>query len=166
MKIKFVVVTLYALAIADVHADALCTSDAFGFAVDTIDEACVVTSAVDVVSFYCRAGQCVTATETYSHAVETLVESATATGKYDWKPSAGGVWTLVNPKEGEATVAVRYSIFAPQQGTVSDPARFVDCAELSEFISSGNMADGYTFQLLMDSLADSLQTSSGWRLEC
>ena len=123
-------------------------SAAAQFAVDSMGSPYSVKDPDEGAGLVCLSGETVTATAPNGDP-STVVASAAADGVYTWRPTAGGVWTLSNPAEGDAQFCVRYSAFGSAgAGTESDPIKIVDNDELSDLAESEAIQSGNVFVLL------------------
>ena len=131
---------------------------------DTVGSPYAITSSAGVVSLVCRPGSAVTATDADSGETRTL--TASATGPVSWTPTAGGLWTLSNSFDGQASFTVRYSFFGTQgSGTESDPFKVVDSEEISDLVEAGTMTDGcYLVLRGADGLIDEISMPTGHAL--
>lgn len=66
-----------------------------------------------------RAGETVTAAK-WNGDTTTLATSAASDGSGSFAPNAGGVWTLVNSKQGTAYICVPWSVFGDSMSVTSD----------------------------------------------
>lgn len=97
-----------------------------------------VTSRSEAVALPYGDGATVTATAP-GGAVTTL--AAAVNGTNYWTVTAGGLWTLSNSKEGQATFVVRYAGAEQGAGTAGSPWILVDNDELGGL----SVTDGFTF---------------------
>lgn len=140
------------------------TSENVTFALDTLGNPRTVTSA-EVLALTYRAGSSVLAWAPDSAASETLVADAAEVGTVNWLPTAGGLWSVENSLEGVATFYVRYSLFPSEDtGTLENPARVVDDAELSDMVASGKAAPGFSFVPYGMTTIDTLALPDGYAL--
>ena len=109
-----------------------------------------------------RAGETVTLVSP-SGARTTLISAESAAKSAALTLNAGGVWTVENSEQGEATFTVRHSLYGTQgAGTAGSPAKLVDGDELID-LGAGN---GYVFTLEpVDGLLAALEIPSGFRLD-
>lgn len=117
------------------------------YALDTVTEAprSVKTAADLAATVPVRKGETVTATA--PDGTVTAVVSGAATDMalaLSETLDAGGLWTLVNSREGSATFTVRHSLCGTLgEGTDASPAKLVDGDELVDY----GAGDGYVFTL-------------------
>lgn len=129
------------------------TAAPFVLAVDTTGGPYAITSSADyarVAALPCLSGETVTATPS-GGAAAAVGTAGTEPDTVAWTPTAGGLWTLANSRQGSAQFTVRHSIFGTLgAGTLADPAKIVDAAELCDYAAAGSLGDGYVFTLCAD----------------
>lgn len=77
-----------------------------------------------------------------------IVSNAPGCGTYAWHPSAGGVYSFVNDREGNAVVNVYYSAFGFNgSGTVRAPSHVVDSGDFAATLALASSLNGFTFAL-------------------
>ena len=143
MKVTPLLLAVSACASFMLRADevAVAHSNTLSASLDTVGSPYAITSSAGVVSLVCRPGSAITATDADSGETRTLTVSAT--GPVSWSPTAGGLWTLCNSLDGQASFTVRYSFFGTQgSGTESDPFKVVDSEEFSNLVEAGTVTDG------------------------
>ena len=123
------------------------------FSADTTGSPYVVKSANEVEVLTYRAGESVTAIAPDGSSLGIVAAGASG-GSANWTASGGGVWRLVNSKQGEVRFCVRHSAFGTQgEGTEASPWKIVDAAELSELVADETASAGFVFLLCGDESA-------------
>ena len=109
-----------------------------------------------------RAGEVVTL-KSPNGTVTTLVSADSAATSATLPLDAGGLWTVVNSKQGTATFTVRHSLKGTLgDGTAASPAKLVDGDELVDYSAGA----GYVFTLNGgNSLLGALRLPAGARIE-
>lgn len=117
------------------------------FSADTTGSPYIVKSANEVEVLTYRAGESVTAIAPDGSS-SGIVAAGASGGSANWSATGGGVWRLVNSKQGEVLFCARHSAFGTQgAGTEASPWKIVDAAELSELVAGESASDGFVFLL-------------------
>ena len=122
--------------------DALYTSTNAVARIDTSGSPYAVVSADEGATVTYRRGESVSVIMP-DGSISRLVDEQAASGVAAWMPEAGGVYTLTNSVSGTAVLTVRYSDFGTQgSGTIDDPVKIMDDAEIADLAASGDLGDG------------------------
>ena len=122
--------------------DALYTSTNAVARIDTSGSPYAVVSADEGATVTYRRGESVSVIMP-DGSISRLVDEQAASGVAAWLPEAGGVYILTNSVSGAATFTVRYSDFGTQgSGTIDDPVKIMDDAEIADLAASGDLGDG------------------------
>lgn len=125
--------------------DPLHTSTNAVAVLDTSGSPYAVFSASDGAMLTYRSGESVSVISP-DGSTSLLVDAPDESGLVTWIPQAGGVYILTNSVYGDVTFTVRYSDFGTQGvGSIGDPVKIIDNAELSDLVDSGDVADGMFF---------------------
>lgn len=117
------------------------------FSVDTTGSPYIVKSANEVEVLTYRAGESV-AVIAPDGSSSSIVAAGASCGSANWSASGGGVWRLVNSKQGEVHFCARHSAFGTQgEGTAESPWKIVDAEELSELVANESASAGFVFLL-------------------
>ena len=117
------------------------------FSADTTGSPYIVKSANEVAVLTYRAGESV-AVIAPDGSSSSIVAAGASGGSANWSASGGGVWRLVNSKQGEVHFCARHSAFGTQgEGTAESPWKIVDAEELSELVANESASAGFVFLL-------------------
>ncbi len=147
LQIALAMTTAVFAVCADTQPDAV--SDAVVYSLDTYPQPRVLKTQADVAKLWDAAykvGETVTCTSP-DGVTSTLVDNPALNGFVPLGINAGGIWTFSNAVEGEATFAVRHSVYGTLgNGTPDSPFNVVDTMELFELILAGKAKIGSVYR--------------------